>query len=515
MSRRLLALLAAFFVLALHSGAHVGSPNIFFEGDAGPHRVRVVIRPPATLPGIAQVDIHAPADAAVSVQAAPWAAGDEIAAAPISASLVPGGDGLFNAPIWLLTADSYRLRVNVENPSGHGSVSVPINSAATRLPTMPPALGITLIALGSFLIAAAILLARAAARDATRDAGLPASPSDRWLGRRTAAVAALLLAAALAGGAARWRTLDANFRNNALYKPIPVTATIRTEGDLHLLRLTPPAESAATAAWDTLVTDHGKLMHLFLLREPDFTAFAHLHPVRRDPFTFENVLPPLPAGSYRLYAEITHENGLSQTLTTSVVLPAPRGATPAPMSTWNMANEVWCQSPIIPTGNAAQPFTLDADDSWHGSPPPAPAPDTRTQVSPLMGGGKMIFENAGGLVENRETSLRFTVLDPGGRRLQLQTYMGMAGHAVIRRADGEVFVHLHPSGSVSMAAERLLAQRDAPGGILPTAPLPGGVEEVTFPYAFPRPGPYRLWIQVRIGGRVLTGVFDISVAPAS
>ena len=104
-------------------------------------------------------------------------------------------------------------------------------------------------------------------------------------------------------------------------------------------------------------------MHLFVLREPDFSAFAHLHPVRRDGATFENVLPPLPAGSYQLYAEITSENGLNQTLTARVDVPAPRGPALPPVAYAKMVNELWCRSPGVPLGNAGQPFALDADDS--------------------------------------------------------------------------------------------------------------------------------------------------------
>jgi hypothetical protein len=38
---------------------------------------------------------------------------------------------------------------------------------------------------------------------------------------------------------------------------------------------------------------------------------------------------------------------------------------------------------------------------------------------------------------------------------------------------------------------------------------------ITFPYAFPKPGRYRLWVQVKQSGHVLTGVQDVTVIPGS
>ncbi|GJG88189.1 hypothetical protein tb265_33700 [Gemmatimonadetes bacterium T265] len=86
-------------------------------------------------------------------------------------------------------------------------------------------------------------------------------------------------------------------------------------------------------------------------------------------------------------------------------------------------------------------------------------------------------------------------------------------------------MHLHPSGTVSMAAQDRLVRRergdtalhgadqpvgaDAMPGMTPGAPdrYPGAL---SFPFAFPAPGAYRVWVQARVAGHVRTAAFDVA-----
>ncbi len=508
--------LAAALVLALGlagaARAHVGSPNVFFEGKAGPYPVRVVIRPPQTFPGLAQADVRVadPGTRLVSLQAAFLDAGAEAVPPAVEAARVPGDTELWNASFWLLRRGAYGVEIRVDGELGPGAVAVPLQAAALARPIMPPALGAALLALGALLFAFAVGLAGATAREAALPTGRAPSPRDRARGVRAALVATPLCVAALWLGQLRWQQMDREFAN-ALSKPVPVDAAVSSESARNRLALAPAPQTPAASAWDTLVTDHGKLMHLFLVRQPGFDAFAHLHPIRRDAARFDGVLPPLPGGDYELYAEVTHEDGSTETLVSALALPAPLG--PAAQAGAASDGGVWCLSPTTAAASAAAPDALDFDDSWHVGTAPAEAA-RGARIAPLMGGGRMEFQTPGELVADRDTSLRFAAFGADGQPLPLEPYMGMLGHAVLRRSDGAVFTHLHPSGTISMAAAEMLARRDGTSAPM-AAPTNAVAREVEFPYAFPRAGDYRMWVQVRTGGRVLTGVFDVRVAGSS
>jgi len=90
---------------------------------------------------------------------------------------------------------------------------------------------------------------------------------------------AVVLAVALWGGRAWWNSEDANYGRN-LFKPLHAATRISADGRGQVLRFTIDDSAWLDRRWTPLIPDHGKLMHLFLIRD-DASAFAHLHPVAK------------------------------------------------------------------------------------------------------------------------------------------------------------------------------------------------------------------------------------------
>ena len=85
----------------------------------------------------------------------------------------------------------------------------------------------------------------------------------------------------------------------------------------------------------------------------------------------------------------------------------------------------------------------------------------------------------------------------------------MLGHAAFLKDDGTVFAQVHPSGSVP-AATIGLAMPENPDAIhgMEAASLSA---EVSFPYGLPKPGRYRILVQMKRAGEILAGMFDATV----
>jgi len=506
-----LALAASLVLAAAPARAHVGSPNIFYDGDAGPYPVRVIVRPPGVVPGLAEVTVRVrdgrKADQ-VTIQPLQYKDGLKGAPAPEPAATVPGAPDVWSDALWLMSSGSFSVRIGVQGADGEGSVVVPVPAVRSQVLGMGKGLGGLLAVLGLFLIVGAVSIVGVAVREASLPPGEAIDGRRRRRARWTAAFAAVLFALIVWGGNAWWNAVDRQVRQK-LFKPFAVHTATRTEAGRPVLTLA--VDDSSSKEWVPLIPDHGKLMHMFVLREPGLDAFAHLHPVAqgKEQKNFRAALPPLPAGTYRVYGDIVDENGFAQTLVGRVEIPA--------------------AAAVEPQGGIA----LDPDDSWHASEPLRQASTAAgPKVSRLADGGTLLWHQEP-LVANQETTLRFEVRGPDGQAARLEPYMGMLSHAVITRDDGQVFVHLHPMGTVNMAAQKVFVESASGAAKAGTAAMPGmqgmdhsamagmdhsssggtgGTSVLSFPYEFPQPGHYRLWVQVKSQGRILTGVFDTDVA---
>jgi len=246
------------------------------------------------------------------------------------------------------------------------------------------------------------------------------------------------------------------------------------------------------------------MMHMFLVKDPDLSSFAHVHPTRTDANSFRVAFPPLPAGRYRVYGDIAHEDGASQTLVAMVDAPADT-APPA-------AVDAGARREPEAGRESLTPNEIDPDDAWWTG----AAADAGT--ARLADGRTLRWINAGApLVAGRDGEMVFEVTDSLRTPARIEPYMGMRGHAMLTRADGQVFMHLHPAGTISVAAQQALARTESSGGspheaMAETAAInEAGSGEVRFPLVVPRSGRYRLWVQVKLGGQVRTAAFDTEV----
>jgi hypothetical protein len=504
------AIVAGASVLSLGLSAHVGSPDTWFEGTAGPWPVRIVVRSPPVIPGLADVIVTVtdPGVTAVTATPAAYNATDPSRIPPAdTARAVAGRPGTWTVPLWIMVPGSYSVRVTVAGARGSGTAIVPVSAAATRVLGMDRRLGWLLAGLGVFLLAGAVTIVGAAVRESVLAPGEVPDRRRKLRARLAMGGGGFVFVLLLTGGKVWWNAVDRGYRRGLDRRWAASALAVSVPGGT-LLRFTIADSVWRGRSWNNrastpLIPDHGKLMHLFLVRESDAGAFAHLHPVSRDTATFEAPLPPLPPGRYRVFADVTHESGFARTLVASVVLPE-RGASPS-------ASPAGSGSSASANGVPADP-----DDAWFTGAPV-------DSVAPLAGGARLVWEGKPERIAvDQDAGLRFVVREADGSVGRVEPYLGMAGHAVVMREDGGVYIHLHPMGTISAAAEIALRARlpsDTAWGTLGRRLTESGAlghvaghamtfdGRIGFPYAFPDPGSYRIWVQVRRGGVVETAEF--------
>ena len=478
--------------MAVALAAHVGSPDVFRSGRAGPYAVDVVVRPPQVVPGIAEVLVHV-SDRRVSrvmIRPVYWRAGTRGAPSADEAKPVRGSAGNYGGRLWMMAGGSYSVHVTVKGSAGEGTLIVPVAAVATGQLQLSSGLRWLLIVLGTLLGAGVITAVHAAVGESQVPPGESVPPARRRRARIGAAVATPIMALMIFGGA-RWWNAEASAYRRTLYRPMRTQAAVRDAAGVPTLVLSIVDTNWREGRVGALMPDHGKMSHLFVVRIDSSGVLAHLHPALADPATLATALPPLPAGRYRVFADVVHETGFERTLVDSITLDAP----------------------LAGSGVSR----LDPDDAWFEGPTAALPANRDVQV------GDVAISWAGDPqpIAGAPGALRFTVHGVMGDSVRVEPYLGMTGHAVVVRQDGGVYIHLHPSGTTSMASEVAFTLRDRgdttgdgrlrlQDAAMPTA-LEQTITELSFPYAFPSAGRYRVWVQLRVRGRVRTAAWDVDV----
>jgi hypothetical protein len=487
--------LALFLLVAAQPlGAHVGSPDVYYEGDAGPYHLFVTVRMPQVIPGVAEIQVRAASSDVHAIQIVPLrltGPGSNLPPTPDLLQVSKEDSQFFTGTLWLMESGALQVRIMADGTKGKGELSVPVASFAQRTLPMQKGLAGLLLCLLLLLTIGAISIAGAGAREATLEPGLTPRPMNVRRSRLAMTVTVILMLGLLYLGKSWWGIEDTSYRQRVnFYKPPRAETTLESGNRLVIRAKGEDPRWSDRINMGRVLPDHNHLMHLFLIALPGMERMWHLHPERLQGGAFAVDLPSMPAGQYQVFADIVDERGFPWTLVGTIALPEIDGK--------SLAGD---------------------DSSWSGA--PLLATEQGSNSSPLPDGSRIVWERASGaLKSNVAMDFKFRVEDKAGKPVEdMEPYMGMAGHAEFVRSDFAVFAHVHPSGSIPMASLELaqaglmsdpssMPAGMVMGGTTPSGPLPA---VVGFPYGFPRPGDYRIFVQVKRAGQVETGVFDAQV----
>jgi hypothetical protein len=488
-------------VASTFAHAHVGSPDVYYEGDAGPYHLFVTVRLPPVIPGIAEIQIRSSTADVQTIKvvilrlAGP---GSNLPPVPDVARRSKEDPQFFVSSLWFMEYGALQVRIEADGSRGKAQLSVPVASFARQsLPLGPWLLGLLIFFL-VFLALSMVPIVGALVRESSIPPGEVAPASNRRRSRIVMAAAVIMAVVILSLNQAWWKAEAISYQRNVdLLKP-PRAETTLTDGNRLVIkpasRLVVPVAGSEKLAreikMDDLVPDHGHLMHLFLIGLPGMDRMWHLHPDRIPDGAFAKRLPAMPAGKYQVFADVVDKNGFPWTLVGNMEVPDIKGS------------------------------ALVGDDSlWAGA--RLTTPVSPTTVAQLPDGGRMVWERGDGpLHANVPAQFKFRVEQKDGSPARdLEPYMGMAAHAEVVCSDLSVFAHIHPAGSVSMVALAMAQAGLMPdpsadiSGMAMEMPLPSATlpPTVSFPYGFPHPGDYRIFVQIRRSGQVQTAAFDAQV----
>jgi hypothetical protein len=439
---------------AFAHGGHQSAGMQTFTQTVGPYELAITVELPLSLPAplyLTMVSQQGIAGTTITFRAAPR--GHSFDGAPTAQVQGAGIPSTYFSELPIDREGDWDIEVRASGPEGSGMARLPVTIAIQSLPTGSIALFAAIGTLIVLMIANIILSVIYQRRQR--------SPP-RWLnwafgqGMFACVIVAVIfgfqqasaqiqsaMSAANAAAAGRPHAnmvLDTGPAEPTAGRPLTLTLDL-SDGSTGL-----PVED--------IVPHHEALLHLVIL-SADGADFAHLHPARVAPGRYAITFTPARPGRYTAYTEIQRQESGAQVIARD-----------------------------FEVGGAAD-----------GAPPAPPGLGPRE----VAGMQVNVTSSATPLTAGKQATLTFNFSADGAPVLDIQPWLGMAGHLIARRADGAIFAHIH-------AAE----QMPPADPILAAGTIYG--PNIRFAYTFPQPGYYQLWAQFQRAGKIITVPLAVEVS---
>src|SRR5260370_400162 len=282
---RLLTIVSLFLLIAsLPVHAHVGSPDVYYEGDAGPYHLFVTVRVPQLITGVAEIQVRGETKDVRAIQIVPMrlsGPGSNYPPTPDLAEQSKEDPQFFAGSLWLMEDGALKVRVSVDGAKGKGELSVPVAAAAQKTLKMERPLGGLLAFLMVFLGVGIIFIAGAAVREGNLRPGETPAPGRVRRARVVMAISAIVVAGILYLGRAWWNSDANNYQRGVNFFKPPAAETKLEHGNRLMIRAKgQDAEWTNSGKMQEVIPDHGHLMHLFVISVPGLDRMWHLHPDR-------------------------------------------------------------------------------------------------------------------------------------------------------------------------------------------------------------------------------------------
>ena len=487
----------SYFVLLLISFLlpHIGIENSYFEGNVGSYSTRIIIEPPGVVPGLASIKIFSidRTVESVSVRAVHnnTIRKDTINTFNVKPEIVPRSDqvnNMFKTNLWLMDYGAYGVEVFFSGPKGKSSVIVPVNSISSKTIEMSKFMSYTLWCLLILLFVGGVNIIGTAYYESTLDKNK--IPTNAKL-KKTYIVyglSSIILFFMVYGGYNWWLAIEKNFMER-FYKPFPTNVNIK--GDILNILIDSPSKDApwidkqgTIREHGKIISEHNKLAHIYIFDKDKNSFMAHLHPISLiNDYEFETCLPPMRAGNYVMYADLAHEDGYSHSITQTFKIEN------------SIDNTMYNQGLCDPDNSYSNFDQTSIDVDWVNK------------------------KNVYSLDDNIGFDLK---VSKDNELVELDSYVGMGAHGVIVDLDSELYMHMHPLGSISMSAQRKFMKSDTENFICDFGLIEDeygnfkeldGMGRIIFPSINLKEGNYRFFVQLKIkeSQKIVSKQFDFSI----